>query len=217
MVNMNGKYNVRSELLARCIGTSRLKGDVRSDFIGFNGSKQVGYVLLTLFLTKVTNSDLLSHYRIFNRFLHYERKVMDIYNSLSDIEVDCICQEVMAIYEHTQRCCNEKKITTIQLGRKLNGRYADTIAELKETAEIRGEDVISFEMDILNSFNDADEYHGRVKLELDIPASDILYCHDFIDSKHVNSWLVEPHEWVVINRSLNGIVTVPVSSIKILY
>nr|WP_250188220.1 hypothetical protein [Escherichia coli] len=91
------------------------------------------------------------------------------------------------------------------------------IAELKETAEVRGEGVISFEMDILNSFNDADEYHERVKLELDIPASDILYCHDFIDSKHVNSWLVEPHEWVVVNRSLNGIVTVPVSSIKILY
>lgn len=68
MVNMNGKYNVRSELLARCIGTGRLKGDVRSDFIGFNGSKQVGYVLLTLFLTKVTDSDLLSHDRIFNRF-----------------------------------------------------------------------------------------------------------------------------------------------------
>ncbi|EMV1887311.1 hypothetical protein RCO15_20495 [Escherichia coli] len=214
---MNGKYNVRSELLARCIGTGRLKGDVVSDFIGFNGSKQVGYVLLTLFLIKVINPDFLSHYRIFNRFLRYERKVMDIYNSLSDIEVDCICREVMAIYEHTQRCCNEKKITTVQLGRKLNGRYADMIAELKETAEMRGEGVISFEMDILNSFNDADEYHGRVKLELDIPASDILYCHDFIDSKHVNSWLVEPHEWVVINRSLTGIVTVPVSAIKISY
>lgn len=139
MANMNGKYNVRSELLARCIGTGRLKGDVVSDFIGFNGSKQIGYVLLTLFLIKVINPDLLSHYRIFNRFLRYERKVMDIYNSLSDIEVDCICREVMAIYEHTQRCCNEKKITTVQLGRKLNGRYADMIAELKETAEMRGE------------------------------------------------------------------------------
>ncbi len=33
------------------------------------------------------------------------------------------------------------------------------IAELKETAEMRGEGVISFEMDILNSFNDANEYH----------------------------------------------------------
>ena len=52
---MNGKYNVRSELLARCIGTGRLKGDVVSDFIGFNGSKQIGYVLLTLFLIKVIN------------------------------------------------------------------------------------------------------------------------------------------------------------------
>ena len=68
---MNGKYNVRSELLARCIGTGRLKGDGVSDFIGFNGSKQVGYDLLTLFLIKVINPDLLSHYRIFNRFLSY--------------------------------------------------------------------------------------------------------------------------------------------------
>ena len=65
---MNGKYNVRSELLARCIGTGRLKGDVVSDFIGFNGSKQVGYVLLTLFLTKLINSELLLRYRIFDRF-----------------------------------------------------------------------------------------------------------------------------------------------------
>ncbi|MGC0623710.1 hypothetical protein [Escherichia coli] len=72
-------------------------------------------------------------------------------------------------------------------------------------------------MNILNFFNDENEYHGRVKLELDIPASDILYCHDFIDSKHVNTWLVEPHEWAIINRSLNGVVTVPVSVINILY
>lgn len=54
-------------------------------------------------------------------------------------------------------------------------------------------------MDILNSFNDANEYHGRVKLELDIPASDILYCHDFIDSEHVNSgWLNHMSGWLLI-------------------
>lgn len=58
---------------------------------------------------------------------------------MSDVEVGFICQEVLTIYEHTQRCCNEKKIATVQLGRKLNGRYADMIAELKETVEMRGE------------------------------------------------------------------------------
>ncbi len=34
----------------------------------FAVSEQVGYVLLTLFLTKLINSELLLRYRIFDRF-----------------------------------------------------------------------------------------------------------------------------------------------------
>ncbi|WP_236720697.1 hypothetical protein [Serratia marcescens] len=212
----NKKYNVTNKLLARCIGTGRLKGEVRCHFSGFNGRKHIGYVLLTLFLRRVFSPTVLSHERIFDRFRHYERESLEIYNSLNDCDLNEIFQEVQEIYEHTQYHLNGIGGNSVLLGRKLQGEYADKIISLKKSAEMSGINSVSIEMDVLNSFNDNDEYYGRVQLLLDIPISDILYCHNLIDSEHVSCMLVEPHEWVVINRSPTCVVSVPISSIKLL-
>lgn len=105
----------------------------------------------------------------------------------------------------------------MNLRRELRGGdandYIKSILVRKAASEMLGKDHMHIEMDSLNSFGDAGEYFGDISLQLGIPAKDILYCYKFIESKHTNSWLVEPGERVVINRSPNGVVKLPTSSV----
>jgi len=86
--------------------------------------------------------------------------------------------------------------------------YAAGILQDKVNAVRDGLDTVSVEMDTLNGFTaDGNRAYGNLQIELSVPKKDILYL-----SNHVPE--TETGEFMVLNRSVRGHVSVPVSGIK---
>lgn len=213
------KYIVQDPLLSDCIGMGRANSGDYSRVQGFNCGKDFGYALLTYFTSRALNIQRMPYCedRIYNNFHFLNKHENEILLSLDEERVSEICREIHEIYMHTQRHLQQAGLDGVNLRRELRGgdanNYIKSILVRKVASEMLGKDHMHIEMDSLNSFGDAGEYLGDISLQLGIPAKDILYCYKFIESKHTNSWLVEPGEWIVINRSPNGVVKLPTSSV----
>ncbi|MGU5940076.1 hypothetical protein [Klebsiella aerogenes] len=215
------KYIVQDPLLSDCIGMGRANSGDYSRVQGFNCGKDFGYALLTYFTSRALNIHRIPYCedRIYNNFHLRNRHENEILQSLDEERVSEICSELHEIYKHTQQCLLQAGLGQVNLRRELRGggsnKYIEDILVRKAAAEVLGKDSLYIEMDSLNSFGDAGDYLGSISFQLKIPARDVLYCYKFIESKHTNSWLVEPGEWVVINRSPIGVVKLPTSSILV--
>ncbi|MGP2862769.1 hypothetical protein ACTVMW_11710 [Serratia bockelmannii] len=215
------KYIVQDPLLSDCIGMGRANSANYSRVQGFNCGKDFGYALLIYFTSRALNISRIPFCedRIYNGF-HFRNKHEDeILLSLDEERVNEICSEIREIYKHTQRCLQQAGLDNVKLRRELSGQNTSTYIEhlmlRKAASETLGKDHLHIEMDSLNSFGDASEYLGLISLQLEIPAKDILYCYKLIESEHTKSWLVEPGEWVVLNRSPTGVVKLPTSSVLV--
>ncbi|WMU73327.1 hypothetical protein OQ483_02495 [Enterobacter bugandensis] len=215
------KYIVQDPLLSGCIGMGRANSANYSKVQGFNCGKDFGYALLSYFASRALNISRIPFCedRIYNSFHLRNKHEDEILLSLDEERVNEICNEIREIYKHTQQCLQQAGLDSVKLRRELRGKhtskYIEHLIVRKAASETLGKDHLHIEMDSLNSFGDAGEYLGLISLQLKIPAKDILYCYSFIESKHTKSWLVEPGEWVVLNRSPTGVVKLPTSSILV--
>lgn len=211
------KYYIEDELLSDCIGRGRKSTNEYERVLGFNEGKSFGYALLSYFTSRALNIPRLPFCldRIYHQFSFAmsttDRKIL---NALDEEKVEKICGELKEAYIHTQESLKDAGLKSVFLRRELT-YYSATIINLIKCSRLLDLRTIEIEMDTLNSFGDADEYHKEFSLELEIPIENILYCSSLIDSHNCKEVLVEDGEWVVINRSPNGIFQIPTKSIVI--
>ena len=124
----------------------------------------------------------------------------------------------------------ESGVTSVHLKRNIKdekGRfdrsegYAELLFKLKSACEIAGRETLRIEMDVLNSYGDDSGYsHYPVRIAKSVRAEDILYCSNLIRSRARGYGgeprsAVESGEWVVINRSHDGVVEIPIADIQL--
>ncbi|MFZ7158672.1 hypothetical protein ACLSZ7_06595 [Avibacterium gallinarum] len=224
------KFYITNNILFDCIGMGNPKFD------GFNGNKEsFGYALLTYFTSYALNirRNPFCLDRVYSTYCHRElSEYREILEKLNSKEVDEIINEVIQLYEHTQKALENAELEYIYLRRQIRYQerkginfnltnkdsYAETLVMLRKACDELNIKEIQIEMDMLNSFTDeAGFYQDTNKplcLELKIPAKDVFYCSQLIGERKEKSYPVESGEWVILNHSPNGIMTIPVASIK---
>lgn len=224
------RFNITDDILYSCI----TYGDGVETKVteGFTLSKGLGYALLVFFARKA-----LGLYRLpfcEDRILSNEitaasnkgkKELRHIIPQLPPLRIEAICEEVQQLYKHTQSQLAQAGVKSITLTRRVYDmesnypdkapRYAQLLYLLKQAAELQGQSTVAFEMDTLNSFGDDGGYrHFPVTLRVDVPAKDVFYCSNLIasrDGRHA----IEEGEWVVLNRAVDGVFSLPVDWIEI--
>lgn len=218
------RFHIKDDILLACLGLGG-NGNNRKYITGFSRKKDNGYALLIHFLYKALN---------FKRFSLCEDRVYAeiskddsfslLLKSLGVGGIEKIIEEVQSIYEFTQKKLQEQGIKTVSLKREIqniilpDGKtglgYGETLLMLKKSCERLDITTTEINMDTLNSFGDEKEaYKSPIYLELDINSTDIFCCSRLIGDRSSTSTM-ESGEWLVINKSPNGLVEIPVSSIK---
>lgn len=219
------KIYIKDELLFKCIGVGDDNLDTKHAITGFNRSKDLGYALLTYFANHALNIKRMPfcedriYYRAFIDTPH--EKLKHILNELNEYRIDSIIDELKEIYSHTQKMLEPHN--TIKLERKIKSQenryssddhsYAETLIILKKSCEILGIRECKIEMDMLNSFGDEGAYDGDVKLQMNIKKEDILYFSNIFKFNTAQKKPVESGEWVIVNRSPTGVMTIPTEAI----
>lgn len=233
-------FNIKDDLLYGLITYGDgLEREFRP-FSGFTRNKGIGYAFLAFLVSRALNLYRLPFTpdRVYSQLPwgdEINKNLSKLLNSLTPERVEQICDEIRALYKHTQKMLTQAGLDEVVLTRRIydsdvrsglsyDQNYATQIVRRKAKAQHFEEKTIRFEMDTLNSFGDDGGYsHYPVTLEFRVPATDILYCANFIasrDNKSGDYWIkhkyaVEPGEWVAINRNPNGIVEIPIEQIHI--
>lgn len=225
-------FDIKDDLLYACITYG--EGLQESPVRGFTHDKGLGYALLAFFTQRALGLYRLPYCgdRVYAAHLGKETQAVyrETLQSLSEQRVESICQELSALYHHTQTQLKAKEVKNVVLRRCVKdqegvfGRdegYAELLFKLSSACTLAGRKNLKFEMDILNSYGDDHAYgHFPVAIITNIPAEDILYCSNLVRSRQLGlggspGMAVEDGEWVVINRSPTGIVDLPVTSIHL--
>ncbi|MFY2068421.1 hypothetical protein ACOTDQ_06665 [Achromobacter xylosoxidans] len=148
---------------------------------------------------------------------------------LTPTRVKKMIEETYNLYLHTQKNLTEAGLKTVTLGRRLYSspgsrtpinNYGHTIIAAWQSAKTLGLETIDINMDSLNQFGDDGAYaHYPISLHMSIPASDILCCSNLVKSMEspgsgFSDRGGEPGEWLVINRSPTGAITVPIEAVR---
>jgi len=218
--NPEHKFHIQDDLLYDCIGLGRGNNNVPTRVTGFNSGKKFGYALLTYFTTRALNIQRFPFCedRIYTSYFGQHDCYKNILSQLNESRIESICSEIRNLYQHTQTQLHKKSLHTVNVGRKIkhstNG-YVETIIIIKKASELLGLDSMTVEMDTLNSFGDEGAYYGEVFLKMNIQASNVLYCSSLIADRVGEVSTMESGEWVILNRSPNGVITLPLSSIQV--
>ena len=207
------RYQIKDDLLFDCIGPGIMWSGKTERVMGFNSGKGVGYALLSYFTSRALNINRLPFCedRIYSEahreLLHRHSSILE---QLTESRVRKICDEVKAIYKHTQDALGKAGYANIRLKREIGDfgcEYSSSLARQWQAARAANRSSISFDMDTLNSFGDEGLYNNEsvVTLELSIPARDILYCSKLIANRPGERKVMESGEWVIINRGTAGI------------
>lgn len=219
--NLHG-YKIQDQILSDCIG--RGNGHDPERVSGFNyGKNTFGYILLSYFTARALGFKRLPFCedRIYASALKSDADSKTL-EKLDGKRVESICNELTSIYQHTQTKLKRAGSLTVNLRREIrnvnsNDGYVETLIRLKKSADLLNLKEIQIEMDTLNSFGDEGHYRdcNGVSLELQIPIEDVLYCSNLIENTEgeYQSKNVETGEWIIVNRSPNGVVSLPTSSI----
>lgn len=215
------RYYVKSSVLANCMGQGNFPTCEEERIWGFRREKSDGYALLTYFVAQALNFRRLPFYedRIYARYRdENDRKASEKLFNITQADVDEISKEFKEIYNHTQEKLKSAGLTKVKLRREIHDDgtdYTRKLLELIKCTELLNKETISFEMDMINSYGDEGAYthNSVITIKHEIPASDILYCSNLVGVEGDYDF-VETGEWVVLNRSLNGIVEIPIASIK---
>ncbi|MDN2483864.1 hypothetical protein [Vibrio agarivorans] len=229
----HGKYIVKSDLVATCMG-SNLQTQYNEEYVfqGFGYCKDVGYALLSFLAFKALDIERVPF--CYERILHgpmnfHRRSVYEEHLSKLDSEtMPVVLQEVIAIYEHTQRSLSSMGLDKVSIirnievdftARDVNARkYTLGFYNYVRAHKVLGLPSVPIDMDSLNSFTDSNqEYSGQgdIALRMMVNARDVFYCSALVDSHYADTDFIEPNEWVVINRSPTGVVSIPTDDIEI--
>lgn len=158
-----------------------------------------------------------------------EDALLAILQELTPQRVNNITDEVARLYEHTQAQLRAKGLSVVQVRRHIDEYQQDEFqgygsilrqqrgqagqfALLKMAAQALGRTTIDIDMDTLNSWGDDGGYaHRAIHLNASIPISDILCATELVAA----GGGMESGEWIVINRSLTGVVSVPTDSVDV--
>ena len=216
------RFAIRDDILFECIGIgagAMYRGD---SIVGFNYGKDNGYALLQYFASRALGIHRLPlcEDRIYFDAGVRGRMLQPLLAKLDESRVAAICAEVVEIYKHTQLALAQVGLTEVCLRRELAVKpdamarsedYANTLVRLHRSATLLGLEYVDVEMDTLNSFGDEDAYKRDVTLEVTIP---VFYCSELIEARDSVQLPVETGEWVIINRSPNGVIRIPTNSIS---
>ncbi|MBM89898.1 MAG: hypothetical protein CMQ41_16160 [Gammaproteobacteria bacterium] len=217
------RYEIKDEILANCIGigAGSLKS-VDKPIVGFSYNKDNGYQLLA-YLTELALGFKRLPWCQDRSYLSSKCKdetiINAILNQLTEQKIDELVAEVTTIYAHTQTELKKAGLKTVKLVRHIaatDNDYAQTIMGIRDCAEILGLDYIEFEMDTLNSFsceNGAYSHLSDIQIYHEFDVSDVLYCSSLLHFGDKNSIFMESGEWVIINRSANGVIQLPIDSV----
>lgn len=224
------KFQILDDLLFDCVGLG-CGNWLRPDRVqGFNSGKAFGYALLTYFASMAIDFRRLPFCedRIYTGYFGRTEQYKDVLAQLTPSRVDSIVKEARQLYEHTQIALKRAGLDNVSVRREIkrsgaydypySGRgaergYAETLVMLRRSCDVLGIQEVQIEMDTLNSFGDEGAYVSEVKIELTVPATDVFYCSALVGDRHGQQKTMESGEWVLINRSPTGLVTLPVSSI----
>lgn len=215
------RYYIKSNILSDCMGMgNHLKGS-KERVEGFRRNKSDGYALLTYFVSQALVFRRLPFYedRFYSRYMdENDRKAPEKIFNLELEEVNKIVKEFEEVYSHTQAKLKTAGLTKVELRREIHDdgtEYTKDLLKLIKCAELLGKETVKFEMDMLNSYGDEGAYthNSVVTIEHEFLAKDILYCSNLVGYKGSDE-LVETGEWVVLNRSLTGLVEIPIKSIR---
>ena len=221
-IDESEKFHIKDDLLFDCIGLG--KNFKKSRVQGFSFGKSAGYALLTYFASQALG---------FRRFPFCEDRIYHGYfgdaelkkivSTLGSSRIEAITKEVKSLYDHTQKALLTANLQNINVRREIksistSGRYSDgyaeTLVKISSAANLLGLREINVEMDTLNSFGDEGLYASPVQIELTVPARDVLYFSEIIGDRDGELKTMESGEWVLVNRSETGVVSLPASSIK---
>lgn len=222
-------FHINDDLLYACITYG--DGLASRPVEGFTWTKGLGYAFLTFFVQRALNIYRFPFFpdRVFEHCPSPEKEkvIVEIVKTLTPRRIEAISHELLRIYEYTQSLLHEKDIAVVNLKRMVRElcdnptrreNYAQTIMRLKRAAQVTGQEVVQFEMDILNSWGDDGGYpHYPIMIQRNVPAADVLYFSNMIASRepgtYADRFAVEPGEWVVLNRSPTGLVDFSVNDI----
>ena len=222
------RFSINDDLLYECItygeGLSNRQFPLHRSSGGFMKGKGIGYVLLVFFVRRAFQDIYrypMCEDRNFSKLSHADKTLAyKILSSLSQSQIDSISEELIKLYEHTQRNISEQNITNITLTRRIqnsdDNKYAECMIRRIEIASSEKKDVIDVEMDTLNSYGDDGGYsHFPMEITQSIDSKNIFYCSNLIKNRaNENSKAVESGEWVVINHSPTGIIQLPTSCLQ---
>lgn len=158
-----------------------------------------------------------------------EHALRSVLRELTPQRVDSITDEVERLYKHTQTQLQAKELSVVHLRRHIDEYEQDEVAEyghiaiqkrgqagqflmLKIAAQELGHTTVNIDMDTLNSWGDDDGYAYRaIHLNCSFPIADVLCATELVAADKN----MEPGEWLVINRSPTGLVTLPISNLNV--
>ncbi|MFD1244840.1 hypothetical protein [Paralysiella testudinis] len=236
------KYAISSQLLRACIGgstriTTLGADDTENIFHGFQYSKKsIGYIFLCTLLYNALHirrypyktdrivaslgssafTDLTLHHNV---NLWHQRITPQQWHEAEE--------DIKGLYGHVQKrlSIHFPSQKTIYLKRHIQGKYAFALKSRYCQAKEAGLSFILLEMDLLNSYMSLPDYgysyaqdRDMVVLTIEINLEDILYCHSLIrpysEGFSYNAEDTEEGEWVVINRTCDGVIKLPLDAIS---
>ena len=132
-------------------------------------------------------------------------------------------KQMQLIYAHTQAVFRRRNQKTIVLHRSFRDDlhtvegYADRLISQRCAALHLGLDSFQLNTNLLTSWSESDGYGGYpVTISVEHPVENVFWGSDLIASKswHPEKAAVEAGEWVIIDRSFDGRLTVPVSGVS---
>ena len=207
-------FKIDDDLLYSCIGYGDASLANEQRIFGFNNGKEDGYALLTYLASRALDFRRLPFCE--DRFYSSSCCVpsQEVLKQLNEEKIGSMCRELGELYHHTQTQLNQTGLSTVLLRRELklgNMGYAENLIRLKQSVDLLGIKEVSINMDTLNSFGDEGAYRSAVCLNMEIPIENVLYCSHLVADR--DKVCVETGEWGIINRSPNGVVTLPATSI----
>jgi len=215
-------YTIQNQLLATCIGLgSSCNGAF--NIRGFNAGKETGYALLAYIAQRAIGFYRMPFFedRVYHNHRRCAKAAVDkLVSDIGETTINDAISELKTLYSHTQEKLSQAGLETVRLRRNVEIRqdsnYAYGLIQLARASKTLKRKEVSFEMDILNSFTDSISEYGHradVVIEYEVPAEDVLYCSNLVNHEG-RSRLVETREWVVMNRSSTGVVTLPVDALR---
>jgi hypothetical protein len=141
-------------------------------------------------------------------------------------KVQAAIDEICRIYEHTQSVLKRKGLTTVTLSRSFQDEatnsmdegYASRVAGCSQAAKSIGQSSFKMPSNILTSWCEGSGYSNYpVTITVDHPIENVIWFSDVIASRGENpqSPALESGEWIIINRSLDGLISIPTNSVMV--